>query len=476
MENKFRILFVGRSIFHFSYYESLIKALCERGHIVEALFDEQWSKSQPHESLQSFERLGYKCFTRDWSKRRTGLTRSLLLGIRELRSYASYLQRPEQSDFYLNRWASYLPSNIRSFVAKPWAKSILASRVMGKLFPLFESMFPVETEVVKDIRTRNPDLIIVSPGNMRFDDEIEYLKAARAMGIPSAILVLSWDNLTTKGLFHVQPNLLLCWNQAHAVEAAEIHKMPADRVVQIGSTFFDKWFQGDQLKLERASFCMRVGIDSTRPFVLYLGSSSNIAVDESWLVEDVWRALRGHPDPKVSSAQLLVRPHPANAKNYLRLDGLEGLAVWPKTGTLPESDEAQLDFVNSALHAVASMGINTSGMIDTIILGRPCIALVVDQYAKTQNEAVHFGHLYRSGAMDIAKGSAACVHAMASLLSGIDTKSAERAAFVKAFVRPWGLQHAAGDLGAMALERLGEHKKWDLSTNSEFELSIRKLS
>lgn len=471
-----KILFVGRSIYHFSYYESLIKSLCERGHVVNALFDEQWSKSQPHESLKSYEKRDYKSFTRGWSKRRTGLTRNLLLGMRELRSYSSYLQRPEQSDFYLNRWRNYLPSNIQTLVAKPWIKSILASRIMSKLFYLFESAYPIDKEIVKDIQTIDPDLIIVSPGNMRFDDEIEYVKAARSMSIPSAILVLSWDNLTTKGLFHVKPDLLLCWNQAHAVEAAEIHKIPADQIVQIGSTFFDKWFQSDQLKMARTEFCMRVGLKSARPFFLYLGSSANIAADESWLVEEVWRAMRSHPDPKVANSRLLVRPHPANAKNYRRLEGLDGLTVWPKTGTLPESDEAQSDFVNSALHAVAAMGINTSGMIDTIILGHPCIALVVEEYTKTQNEAVHFGHLYRSGAIDIAKGSVACVQAMANLLSGIDTKSTEREAFVKAFIRPCGLQHAAGDLGAMALELLGKRKEWGRSTNSEFELSIRELS
>jgi len=65
---------------------------------------------------------------------------------------------------------------------------------------------------------------------------------------------------------------------------------------------------------------------------------------------------------------------------------------------------------------------------------------------------------------------------MANLLSGIDKKSTEREAFVKGFVRPWGLQHAAGDLGAMALELLGKRKVWDPSTNSKFELSIKELS
>jgi hypothetical protein len=421
-------------------------------------------------------RLDYKNFSWGWSKRRTGITRNLLLAMRELRSYAGYLVRPEQSVFYLNRWRNYLPGNIRKFVTKPWPKFILSSRVMSRLFSLLESAYTADNKIVKDLRRISPDLVIISPGNMRFDDEIEYVKAARSIGIPTVILVLSWDNLTTKGLFHVKPDLFLCWNQAHAVEAVEIHGIPANRVVQIGSTFFDKWFQSDHLRLARTDFCKRVNLDSTQAFFLYLGSSSNIATDETWLVEDIWRAMRSHPDSKIANSQLLVRPHPSNAEIYSRLEGLNGLVVWPKKGTLPESDEAQSDFVNSVQHAVAAIGINTSGMIDNLILSRPCIALEVDRYAKTQNEAVHFGHLYQSGAMDIAKGSADCVKIMLNLLAGIDIKFSERESFVKAFVRPYGIQYAAGDLGAIALELFGKRKEWNHSTNSEFKSSIRGLS
>jgi hypothetical protein len=468
-----KVLFVGRSANHFSYYESLIQPLCERGHIVKILFDKKWSENYPAGALEKFEKHDYKGFSWSYSRRRP---RNFMRGMRELRSYAGYLLRPDQSIFYLNRWRRYLPSTIRMVADKSWARSVLVSRVMSRLFPWLESVHSADDKIVKYIRKISPDIVIVSPGNMRFDTEIEYLKAARSIGIPTAILVFSWDNLTTKGLFHVKPDLFLCWNQAHADEAVEIHGIPANRVLQIGSTFFDKWFQSDHLRLARIDFCKRADLDSTQPFFLYLGSSANIAVDETWLVEDIWRAMRSHPDSTVASSQLLVRPHPANAKNYSRLECLNGLVVWPKIGALPESDEAQSDFVNSVQHAVAAIGINTSGMIDNIILGRPCIALVVDRYSKTQNEAVHFGHLYNSGAMNIAKESADCVEKMANLLAGIDISSSKREGFVKTFVRPYGIQYAAGDLGATALELLGKSKEWDHSTNSKFKLSIRDLS
>src|SRR5688572_13049811 len=148
---------------------------------------------------------------------------------------------------------------------------------------------------------------------MRESEEIEYIKAARAVGIPSVVGVLSWDNLTTKGLFHVLPDLVLVWNRTQQEEAVRIHGIPAERAVITGSPFFDKWFDAERLLMDRDAFCRRVGLESRRPFLLYLGSTSNIAADETWLVSELARRMREHPDPEVRDTAILARPHPQNA-------------------------------------------------------------------------------------------------------------------------------------------------------------------
>lgn len=476
MEKNQKILFVGRSVFHFSYYESLIRSLCDRGHRVEALFDEKWSCNQPDTALKKFCAEGYKGFSWGWGVCRNDLMRNPLFGLRELRSYISYMLRPEQSDFYLNRWKNYLPLFIGKGIDNPIVSYLLKTKLVNKIFSAIEKIIPASSEVVASIRRSNPDLIIASPANMRFDEEIEYIKAGHALGIPTAILVLSWDNLTTKGLIHVSPDLVLCWNQAHADEAVAVHGIARDKIVQIGSTFFDKWFEAERHVTDRRVFCTRVGLDWERPFFLYMGSSSNIAQDETWLVEEVHEAMRNHADPDIANAQLLVRPHPANAKNYLRLDGRQSLAVWPKAGALPESDESQADFVNSVRHSVAAIGINTSGMMDNIILGRPCVALMTERYAKTQNQAVHFGHLYHSGALEIAEDGPSCTRILSALLAGRDGKSKMRKAFVTRFVRPHGLKQAAGRLGATALEILVEEKQWSNQVAESFLLKTKGMA
>lgn len=463
-----KILFAARSVYHFSYYESLVRAMCDKEHEVKILFDKKWSESQPDAALKEFGAVGYKGFAWAWGVRRGGVGRQLLFGLRELRSYASYLLRPDQSEFYLDRWRNYLPQPLRKMVATRFANFILSLKVTHFLLSIFETAYPASKDVVRHVVTEKPDIIVASPGNMRFDEEIEYIKAGKSLGIPTAILVLSWDNLTTKGLFHANPDLLLCWNRAHSYEAAKVHGIKSNRVIMVGSTFFDKWFGAERYLYDRKTFCMRVGLDPNRPIILYLGSSSNIAADETWLAEEVYRAMRAHSDPDVSQAQLLVRPHPANARNYMRLEGIEGLAIWPKIGTLPESRDAQSDFVNSVRHSVAAMGINTSGMIDNIILGRPCVALMTGRYVKTQDKAVHFSHLSKSGALEVAKDGIECVKIIKRLLAGDDKKKGARESFVEEFVRPYGIHNSAGDLCVSALEILAQEKRWTLRANTDY--------
>ncbi|MDX1472422.1 MAG: hypothetical protein R3213_13060, partial [Flavobacteriaceae bacterium] len=224
-----KVLFVGRSVYHFSYYESLLRVLCEEGHHVEAVFDENWSKNQPQSALKGFgDEFGN--FSWHWGKRRRGMLRDPLFTIREIRSYVNYLKRRNQSDFYVKRWKSYLPYPIQQRVNNPLVNSFLKSSPANRLFVLFEKILPPENLIVDDIREANPDLILCSPGNMRFSEEIEYVKAGKSLGIPTAILVLSWDNLTTKGLIHVHPDLTLCWNSSHVNEAIQVHQINKETV------------------------------------------------------------------------------------------------------------------------------------------------------------------------------------------------------------------------------------------------------
>ena len=54
--------------------------------------------------------------------------------------------------------------------------------------------------------------------------------------------VFSWDNLSTKGLVHVQPDAVLVWNDRQRTEAVEMHQCRHDAIVVTGAPRFDEFF------------------------------------------------------------------------------------------------------------------------------------------------------------------------------------------------------------------------------------------
>lgn len=383
-----KILFAIRSTSHLPYVSSVIDSFVND--TVEVLFD------------------------KDMKSRGS----KFVFFLRELRSYASYINR-KQSDYYINRWRSYLPWGVRWFVKLAWVKSVLS--VIP--FDLIESLIPDCRAVTDDIKDIEPDLIIATPANHRFSTEIEYIKSAKSLGIPTVIMNLSWDNLSTKGTFHVKPDLLMVWNESQRRQAREYHNI--ENIQLIGAPFFDKWFDSREAE-NRTDFCRRMGLDAGRPYVLYLGSSAKIAPDETDTIQEIYDGF---------NMQMLVRPHPANAKHY---DKLNGPAI--QQHTLAESESEIKDFYSAIIHSEATIGINTSAMIDSIILGKRCIAILLDRYNSTQTEAFHFNEILEY--VEISRSVKGCIERIESnpnpISSSID--------FIWEFIRPKGETISAGRL------------------------------
>ena len=452
-----RVLVAGRSVYHFAYYRSVLEALRRHGHELELRFDERWSSGNSDVSLQGFLKENPEV-SLQWSQTREDWLRAPLFAMRELRSYSSYLRRFEQSTYYLNRWRKYLSPAFTRIDKMAVGRWLLGRKSISGAIRGFEAIAPAAKNVVADLRRVAPDVVFASPANMRFTEEVEYIKAARHLGIPTAVLVLSWDNMSTKGLINVHPDLLLAWNRTHASEAVLHHGISENRILLTGAPFFDKWFDNENHAVDRTVFLRNAGLPDDKPFVLYLGSSANITKDESWLVTDLIERLS--KSVTLGRASIMVRPHPANARPFAELaQSDQRVVVWPPDGQLPESDGMQADFQNSVQHASAIVGINTSAMIDTLALGRPCVAIITGQYENTQMRAQHFQHLFDSGALNVARSIGEAVTQLEAVASGHDDHAEARLAFLSKFLRPQGMDINAGELVAAAVTELGRGTK-----------------
>ncbi|MCF8479041.1 MAG: hypothetical protein K9H25_01290 [Rhodospirillum sp.] len=466
------ILFAISNPDTFPYHESTVRALAQAGHQVHFLIMRAKSKGVIHKASALPDEPAFQDF-RAFVERHPNLTihgdRTFLKATRvptdqeysfrqrsihALRNYASYAARLGPDNYYTERCRQTLPEPWRSRVTKaPW-RWLVASGPFRRSLAARENALPAHPGLLAWVKNLNPDVIVASPCNRNYTmekgfREAHLIRVARDLGIPSVVAVLSWDNLTTKGLIPFQPDLVLCWHDQHVAEAESIHGIPKGQALAVGSPFLDKWLDYRDRAEPPESLIASLGLNPAHPMLLYMGSSKNIATNESWLVLALRDALDAHPALK--DTRILVRPHPANRTMVEDLTGRAGLII--QDSVIP-GDRAAMDHLYRCIRgAYAVVGVNTSGMLDTVILDRPCLSPRTDTYSDTHLDAPHFQRMAETGAVDLTDNLDRLVESLARIKTvGADPNREARARFVARYI--WPLGKSGGSASADAIVRL----------------------
>lgn len=418
------LLFAIRKASFISYFESLIVQMVQQGwHVHIVLPDSDKVNELKIPCIQNYPQ---RISILHYSPKQSRLQRGFITQIRELISYRNYFFYRDQSDFFAERWRGYLKSPLKQIF-----KIFIFRRLLkwfGKGLFKFEFWIKPEPEAVKYIKSYGVKYVLASPANMNSSYEIEFIKAAKLLGVLSGVPVLSWDNLTTKGTFSVKPDHLFVWNSQHAQYARKYHGFKQSQIHIVGAMFFDKWFTLNQ----------SIAVKSEANHILYLGSSVNIAEDESWIVTALAESL-----PEFT---ILVRPHPAHLRPWNK-QFPTNVKVWAEKEIFPNSEASQIAFLKSLRLAGFVVGINTSGLLDSIIVGRPTFVIKSEVYKRTQNSTLHFRELVQSDSIFIAENSKECAKQIRQVQIS-DEKAAIRTNFVNFFIRPHGSSILAGTLAA----------------------------
>jgi hypothetical protein len=340
----------------------------------------------------------------------------------------------------------------------------LAQRSIARSARL-EAGVPPGARITEYIREQRPDVVLVSPLIELASPLLDYLKAARALGIRTGICVASWDNLTSKGLLRFVPERVFVWNETQRCEANELHGIPAERVVATGAARFDDWF-AQRPSSSREEFMQRVGLDAAaasvageagdarpeepgQPYLLYLCSSVFVAPDEVSFVHRWLAALR----ERLGDVGVIVRPHPKRAEPWADVDLGPNAVVWPRRTGGPDA-ETRAGFYDSIAHSAGVVGANTSAMIEAAIAGKPVYTLLAPEF--NQSETIHF-HYLRSEQGGFLHVAATIEEHLDQLAAGIahEAEESDRArSFVASFVRPGGIDRSATEIYANAVEEL----------------------
>ena len=444
-----RVLFSVQRAAFLKNFDSVVRLLAERGHEVDvaiaqpasplggqqALLDEL--SALPGVTVELVQPPGYERMRETARQLRAAL------------DYLAYLD-PRFPASYRRAWAKRTARPARVV-----GRSALGRRVARPLLETAEAGVPPSAELIDFLRRRDPDVLLLTPHIFPWSGQPDLLRAAKALGIPAAICVHSWDNLTSKGRIRLRPDRVIVWNEFQRREAAEYHGLPGDLVAVTGAQAYDWWFQREPRP--REELCARAGLDPAHPIVLYACSAPWSGRAEADFVLPWIEAIRAAGGP-LAAAGLLIRPHPKRDEAWPQIDPARypNVVVWPPEPELPGTLATRAEYFDSMFHSAALVGANTSAMIEAAILRKPVLTLSLPEFAEEQAGTLHFSYLHEiaGGLLTTASTLDEHVEQLAQALADPEPAARRADAFTSVFVRPYGLDVPAAPRFADEVERL----------------------
>lgn len=424
------ILFLARHYTYFRNFDAAIRLLAERGHRVHLAVDREDNRAFVEGLAASTPGVTFGLTPEVPVTRTTRLAEGLRLSLDFLR-----YEEPRYADATkIRQRAAERTPRLAAWARDRWGVDGATARVAA-----VERAIEPPPRLREFIASMKPDLVVVTPLIELGSPQLDYLRAARALRIPTALAVWSWDHLTSKALIRVRPDRVLVWNETQKREAVDLHGLPPGMVVVTGAQCFDQWFDRTPA-LDREAFCRRAGLPDTRPFALYVcsslfkGSPPEPAFVRRWI-----RALRQHADPRLRELPIVVRPHPQRLTEWEGVDlarECPGVYVF---GSNPLDAAARADYFDSMYHAAVVVGLNTSALIESAIVDRPVYTVLLPEFRENQEGTLHFQYLLRVGDGFLHTSRSLDEHAR-QLLEGLaGTTTKRNGPFVEAFIRPAGL-------------------------------------
>jgi hypothetical protein len=475
-----RVLFfmeyLGR---YLRFFDSVIRELVDRGHEVHLVFEREDGAPGPLERAWLDRMRKHPHFhsssTHAW--RRDPWFR-VARPIRGAYDYVYFMQLgQERAPYLLQRARRRAPRTFKAITRIPGMTSRPMLRFWSSFLDTCDRAIPDSKRVQRLVHGYNPDVVLVTPHLMPSSTDTHYARSSIGAGVPTGICVPSWDNLSSKQLLRVEPDLVTVWNDVQREEAVSLHKVPPERVVATGAQCFDHWFGWPPRP--REEFCARVGLDPAKPYILYVGGSLfPSTMTEAEFCEQWIQAVRASDEPALREASILIRSHPNRNPEWRQVDfsGYPDVALWPPVVVWPVEEDTRADYFDSIYHSAVVFGVNTSAMIEAGIVGKAVHTITVPEFAASQGGVLHYRYLREvgGGLVQVSETLEENVQRLGDVLAGRDTEGEEAAArFTELFVRPNGVQVPATPVFVDAVERLAERGAHERHHDSRWLVLLR---
>ncbi len=285
--------------------------------------------------------------------------------IRMLQKTEAHLSR-RYGLFFLKRllWLCFGWSGIFQRLTRSWYRSMAPQRECASL--------------LEDIK---PDVVFIT--DAFGDRDVALWRAAARLGIRTAVMIRSWDNLTNHGILRLAPDRLIVHSPFIKNLAMQLHRVPEKSIVMTGLPQYDWYVQKDLFKT-REDFCRGIGADPDKKLILFAGIGDFLASHE-WEVakimsEDLEAGKIAGP------ATILFRPHPNFLSQRERIRFLKHTIFDDHVAQYTGSDKSTMEMgkeevahlVNSLLHADVVVTTASTITIDAVAFDKPVVCIGFD--------------------------------------------------------------------------------------------------
>ncbi|MCC7522733.1 glycosyltransferase [Candidatus Uhrbacteria bacterium] len=247
------------------------------------------------------------------------------------------------------------------------------------VFQRLALLWQVPLKIKSLVRIERPVLVFCP--TMVWLAEVQLNRHAKNLGIPSIGMDKSWDNITSKLILPIKPDLLIVPNSRCQDEAVQYLGFPREKTRPVGLPQFDRYAEPGLME-NREGFFKRMGLDPAKPMLLYCAAGLWMAKDEPdvllWLDEQIEKGRFG-------PLQVLVRLHPKYDCGADKLTGTKHL-VFDRPGTYVMKDLTQWEYEDHDLrHLISSIRFaavtaNTASTmsIEAAYFDRPVINIAID--------------------------------------------------------------------------------------------------
>jgi len=370
---------------------------------------------------------------------------------RQLMNRSVYFRKAHPSNRTVEALDKMLPPRLQKRLQRRVVRFALARPLALRIWRGIEAASPASRTIVSVLEEIKPDVVVISPTVwVKEPVEVDYVRAARSLGIPTVGYVASWDNLTSKGTIHLVPDVLALWNESLAKEARQIHSISRKAIRLTGAPYLDLLFQLHQT-LSQRDMCERMGCLTDRPYIVYLCSSPTLIASEVGAVTALAETLAQQLGPEAPT--IVVRPHPVNPtpwEDYAH----SGVVVYPRSGDLAAGSPAWQDYYNQLSGSECVVGLNTTAFLEAVVADRPCLTIVADEFVGVQGQTGHFRHLLDGGFLEICHTVTDVSTRVGRILAGADENRLNRRLFLNSFLRPAGPSTPAATSFVAILESL----------------------